>query len=109
MRLSTFFEIIRYMFISSGLDSEMIALSGCNAKNNAPPPKNGSIYLLKFFGVFGKSMGNNCCFPPAHFRIGRGDGKIEALKFNSIVIYIFSLYKIAASPPEGARFYGKFN
>jgi hypothetical protein len=34
-------------------------------------------------------MGNNCCFPPAHFRIGRGDGKIETFDFNSIAIYIF--------------------
>jgi len=88
MRPSTFFEIIRYRFISSGLGSEMMALSGCNAKNKAPPPKNGSMYLLKFFGVLGKSMGNNCCFPPAHFS-GRDDGKIETFDFNSIAIYIF--------------------
>nr|WP_246514873.1 hypothetical protein [Desulfonema limicola] len=71
------FETVLYRFTSSGFDSEIIALSGSNAKNKAPPPKKASMYLLYLFGVLDKSTGSNCCFPPAHFKTGRGgDSKL---------------------------------
>jgi hypothetical protein len=43
---------------------------GFKAKKTAPPPKKGSIYLLKFSGKKGVSWGKRFDFPPAHFNIG---------------------------------------
>ena len=70
MTASTCAATCLYILISSGLRSAITASSGFNAKNIAPPPRNGSIYLPYESGTFGSSSPNIWVLPPAHFRIG---------------------------------------
>src|SRR3990167_9808461 len=55
--------------MSSGFESATNDILGEREKRTAPPPTNGSTYLVNF-GTSGWIRGSNLRFPPAHRMIG---------------------------------------
>src|SRR5438093_7584438 len=74
MRDSGASRTIRKALTTSMFESVRIARSGQRRKYTAPPPKNGSRYVLKLLGKYGANCGSNCPLPPAHLRNGAAAG-----------------------------------
>src|SRR5438132_8643414 len=110
VRCSRSLTITLYALISSKLASDRIACFGLEWKYTAPPPRNGSKYLLNSEGKYSANWFSNCDFPPAHFRKGKTStllvstssrpclASIENCRWSdrrsTVISYVFWIYRL---------------